>query len=119
MAEQPEEVAEGLHLLDLQRLELGELRGVLAVVREVVMAEADARDRRHAAGPQQHDRDEPRRIGLDGQVGEVEQQPGPAEQVGPLFLRPLQPPEQAPDGLHRLDLHHLQLRQFTWVLAVV
>ena len=30
----------------------------------------------------QHDRDEPGRIGLEGQVGEVEQQPRPADEVG-------------------------------------
>ena len=49
-----EEVAQGLHLLHLELLELLDLARVLAVVRQVVMAERHARDRRHAARAQQH-----------------------------------------------------------------
>src|SRR5205823_7456569 len=53
-------------------LELLDLGRVLAVVRQVVVAERHARDRRHAARSQQLQRDQAGRIGLESQVDEVE-----------------------------------------------
>ncbi len=47
-----EKLAQGFHLFDFERLKLRDLAGILAVVRQVVMAEIHALDWRHAAGAQ-------------------------------------------------------------------
>src|SRR5258708_5099223 len=63
-----QEIAQDLQLFQLDDPELLELVGILAVVREVVMPVRYALDRRHEARAEQHDRDQPRRIGLEGQM---------------------------------------------------
>ena len=55
-----QEIVERLHLFKFQNLELGDLGGVLAVVRKIVMSLSHPRNRRHAAGAKQLQRDEPR-----------------------------------------------------------
>jgi 2-dehydro-3-deoxygluconokinase len=54
-----QQFAHGLHLLHFDRSELFDLLGILAVVRQVVMAERHPRDRRHVARPQEHHGDQP------------------------------------------------------------
>ena len=55
---------QGLHLLGFELLELLDLGRVLAVVRQVVVAEGHARYRRHTARAQQLQGYQPRGIGL-------------------------------------------------------
>src|SRR6185369_12008997 len=84
-----EEVAERLHLFQFENLELGDLRRVLPVMREVVMPLRDPLNRRDATGPEQLQRDEPRRIGLQREMNEVEPLPCFGNEVGPVrdYLR--------------------------------
>ena len=77
-----EQFAEGLHRLLFHDLQLGEFARLLAVVRKIVVTERHARDWRWRGCTAQHDRDDPGRVGLEGQVREVEEQPCPAEKVG-------------------------------------
>ncbi len=50
------------------------------------MAVRDPRNRRHQAGAEQHDRDQPRRVRLQRQVRQVEQQPRLADHVGRIHV---------------------------------
>src|SRR5689334_16625194 len=60
-----EQVAHGLHRLHLHDFELLEFTRVLAVMRQIVMAERHAWDRRRVGGTREHDGDEPGGIGLE------------------------------------------------------
>ena len=67
-----EQVAHGLHGLDFDDLELREFARILAVVRKIMVAEIDAFDRWCRGGTGEHDGDQPCRVGLQGQMCEVE-----------------------------------------------
>ena len=77
-----EEIAQRLHRLDLDNLELLELARILAVVREIVVAEVDPFDRWCCGRASEHDGDEAGRVGLQREMGEIEKQARATDQVG-------------------------------------
>ena len=69
-----EEFADGLQLPGLDDPELGELFGVLPVVGKAVVLDRHAVDRLHGIGAADVQGDEAGRVGLQGQMREVEHQ---------------------------------------------
>ena len=70
-----EEAIELGHQGRFDDVQLAELLGVLARVREVVVAAIDARDVRHRQGAADVQRDDARGVGLEGERGDVEIRP--------------------------------------------
>ncbi len=83
-------VADGLHGFQFDDLELFEFARVLAMVRKVVMAKRHSFDRWSETGSGKHNRDQARRVGLNRQMAEVEEQTRAADEVsrvGDVFGR--------------------------------